>query len=206
MALIISESSERKALPLLPEGTYVGICNMLVDLGLQYNEQYNRSSRKVLIGWELPEETCEIGGETVTRTISQRYTASLNEKSGLRRDLISWRGRDFTADELNAFNLRNILAAPCMLQIIHKEYNGKTYANIAGIMSMPKGMPRPALSAEPTIYDIDEDDPSKVETLPEWIKEVIKASESYQERCKQFLADGLDSDFVPLPSDDDVPF
>ena len=114
MSLTVSESGG-KSFPILPEGSYVAICNMLVDLGQQYNETYKNSSRKVLIGWELPEETIEINGELVPRTISQRYTASLNEKSVLRRDLAAWRGRDFTAAELEEFNLRNIVGVACML-------------------------------------------------------------------------------------------
>lgn len=207
MSLTISESGSKERLPLIPEGTYVGICNMLVDLGLQYSEQYDRSTRKVLVGWELPEELCEIKGETVRRTITQRYTASLNEKSTLRRDLIAWRGRDFTADELSAFNLRSIVSAPCMLQIIHREFNGKTYASIAGIMKLPKGMPRPELIDEAVVYDIDEDELSKADTLPEWIKEIVKGSESYQEKCKQQLTADLGDDFKPYEGcEDDVPF
>ena len=65
------------------------------------------------------EELIEIGGEMVPRTISPRYTASLNVKSVLRRDLSAWRGRDFTQAELEEFNLRNIVGAPCLLQVIH---------------------------------------------------------------------------------------
>ena len=139
MSLTVSENAGRE-IPILPEGSYVAVCNMLVDLGLQYNKTYGNSSRKVLIGWELPEELIEIGGEPVPRTINQRYTASLNEKSVLRRDLAAWRGRDFTPAELSEFNLRNIVGAPCLLQVIHREYNGRKYANMASIMTLPKGM------------------------------------------------------------------
>lgn len=184
MSLTVSESKGRE-FPILEEGSYVAICNMLVDLGLQYNEQYGNSSRKVLIGWELPEELIEINGEKVPRTISQRYTASLNEKSVLRRDLSAWRGRDFTPAELAEFNLRNIVGAPCLLQVIHREYNGKKYANMASIMTLPKGMPKPSLNGEAVVYDIDEDDPAVVNDLPEWIKDIIVKSESYQQRIGQ---------------------
>lgn len=204
MSLTVSESGARE-IPILPEGSYVAVCNMLIDLGLQYNKTYGNSSRKVLIGWELPEELIEIGGEPVPRTINQRYTASLNEKSVLRRDLAAWRGRDFTAAELSEFNLRNIVGAPCLLQVIHREYNGKKYANMASIMTLPKGMGKPKLSAEPVIYDIDEDEPSAVNDLPEWIKSIVIQSESYQEKIKNSEATEA-SVFTESVEDDDLPW
>lgn len=203
MSLTVSESGS-KSFPILPEGSYVAICNMLVDLGLQYNEAYKNSSRKVLIGWELPEELIEINGEAVPRTINQRYTASLNEKSVLRRDLISWRGRDFTPEELEEFNLRNIVGAPCMIQVIHREYNGKKYANLAAIMKLPKGMEKPMLSEKPVIYDIDENDPADVNKLPDWIKETVVKSESYQERLT--AENGAGQGFEEIDNEEGLPF
>lgn len=205
MSLTVSESGGRE-IPILAEGSYVAVCNMLVDLGLQFNERYGNSSRKVLIGWVLPEEMIEIGGEMVPRTISQRYTASLNEKSVLRRDLSAWRGRDFTQAELEEFNLRNIVGAPCLLQVIHREYNGKKYANMASIMTLPKGMAKPSVLDEPVVYDIDEDDPAEVEKLPEWIKDIITKSESYQQRISSDAKPVEESDFDVLDDDGELPF
>lgn len=206
MSLTVSESGA-KEFPILPEGSYAAICNMLIDLGMQYNEAYKNSSRKVLIGWELPEERIEINGESVPRTINQRYTASLNEKSILRRDLAAWRGRDFNAAELEEFNLRNIVGAPCLLQVIHRECNGKKYANVASIMSLPKGMSKPQPFEPPLVYDIDEDDPKMVDDFPAWIKETIKKSESYQARIAPVNTE-VAQGFTELEDDDDetLPF
>lgn len=198
MSLTVSETGSRE-IPILEEGSYVAICNMLVDLGLQFNERYGNSSRKVLIGWVLPEELIEINGEMVPRAISQRYTASLNEKSVLRRDLSAWRGRDFTPGELEEFNLRNIVGAPCLLQVIHREYNGKKYANMASIMTLPKGMAKPSLTDKPIVYDIDEDEPEAVNDLPDWIKEIVTKSESYQQRIN---GTGDDDSFDDAEVDD----
>lgn len=204
MSLTVSESGA-KEFPILPEGSYAAICNMLIDLGMQYNEAYKNSSRKVLIGWELPEERIEINGESVPRTINQRYTASLNEKSILRRDLAAWRGRDFNAAELEEFNLRNIVGAPCLLQVIHREYNGKKYANVASIMSLPKGMAKPQPFEPPLVYDIDEDDPKMVDNFPAWIKETIQKSESYQTRINPTNVEDAQG-FTELDDDGDLPF
>jgi hypothetical protein len=202
MSLTISEKKE-SSVPLLEPGTYPAVCCQLIDLGMQYNENFKTSSRKVLLGWEIIGETVEIGGESQPRTFAKIYTASLNEKASLRKDLNAWRGRPFTEEELAAFDMRSIVGAPCLVTIIHNQApNGNTYANMAGISSLPKGYPRPALSVKPTVYDIDADDPAVVDTLPKWIGEKIRSSSSYQERMTSA------STLHDLPDEDDgeLPF
>lgn len=205
MSLTISEKKEGSSVPMLEPGTYPAVCSMLVDLGLQYNENWKTSARKVAIGWEIIGETVMVGGEEQPRTFSKIYTASLNEKATLRRDLNAWRGRPFTDAELAAFDLKSIVGTPCLLTIIHNTgSNGNTYANLAGIASLPRNFPKPSLSIAPTIYDIDSDDPSVVDTLPKWIAEKIKASSSYQEKLANATATFHD---LPDSADDgELPF
>lgn len=209
MSLKISESGGGSMIPILDEGSYAAVCYMLVDLGLQRNERYGNSSRKVLIGWEIANEFVEVDGEKKPRVFSARYTASLNEKAILRRDLAAWRGREFTEAELSEFNLCNIVGAPCLIQIIHKEgNNGKTYANLASIMKLPKGMQPPVMTLDPVIYDIDESDISEVDKLPEWIATTVKSSESYAEKLASMnKAEDAGQGFKELDdSDSPLPF
>lgn len=189
MSLTVSENGGGSNIPLLAEGSYAAVCYMLVDIGLQKSERYGNSSRKVMIGWEIADEFVEVDGERKPRVFTARYTASLNEKAILRRDLAAWRGKDFTEAELEEFNLRNIVGVPCLIQVIHKEGgNGKTYANLASIMKIPRGMQVPKATLDTVIYDIDENDPADVDKLPEWIANIVKSSESYQQRLQE--ADG----------------
>lgn len=181
MSLTVNGNSASTIAP-IPQGTYLAVCNLLVDLGVQFNEQYKNSSRKVLIGWEIPDETIELDDGPHSRTISKRYTASLNEAASLRQDLAAWRGRDFTPDELAAFDLRNIVGTSCMVNIIHRESNGKTYANISSIMALPKGMPKGKLTENAVIFDLDAASVDDVETLPKWIADIVKRSTTYEEK------------------------
>ena len=179
MSLIINEGSST-SIPLLPEDTYPAVCNMLVDLGEQYSERFDKTSRQILICWEIPSEKLDNGE---SRRLSKTYTASLNSKGNLRRDLIAWRGRDFTVYELKAFDLKNIVGAPCMLQVIHRVgQDGTKRAVIGGIMKLPKGMPLPTLTNGFTIFDLDDPDAeAKMADLPEWIQTRIKDSETWKE-------------------------
>lgn len=184
MSLTVNANPTSSISP-IPEGTYLGVCNMLVDLGVQFNETYKTSSRKVLVGWEIPEETITIDGEQKPRTLSKRYTASLDERATLRQDLAAWRGRDFTQEELAAFDLRNIVGASCLINVIHKESNGKTYANISSIMALPKGMKKGTLAEPAIVFDLDTDDLSAIDNLPNWIGEIVKKSQTYEERMAE---------------------
>ena len=179
MSLIVNEGSSTN-IPLLAEDSYPAVCSMLIDLGEQYSEKFDKTSRKVLITWELPGETLDNGEP---RRLSNTYTASLNSKGNLRKDLIAWRGRDFTVDELKAFDLQNIVGAPCLLQVIHRVgQDGTKRAVIGGIMRLPKGMQVPTLTNGFTIFDLDDPDAEdKIHDLPEWVQTRIMESETWKD-------------------------
>ena len=181
----------------IPEGMYQGVCYMVFDLGTQFNEQFNNKSRKVLVGWEVPDERIEIDGGVKPTVISKRYTLSLNEKAILRKDLESWRSKKFTKEELNGFDISNLIGANCNLQILHNEYNGKTYANIATITPLMKNQTKLDLEGE-TVYFSFEDNTEFPDNTPEWIKTIAMKSDEY----------GYKHETVeePPPYDDDIPF
>jgi hypothetical protein len=193
MSLTVKEAAESSFEP-IPEGTYSAVCHLLVDLGVQHNKAFDNSSRKVMLGWLIPEETyVNKEGFTVPRAMYATYTASIGKKAKLRSLLASWRGRDFTADELEAFNLRNIVGAPCLMNIIHTDgKDGRTYANIAGIMRLPKGMQAAKLSTDPIIFDLDEDPLENLELLPEWIANKVKESETYMDKAAAQIKNEVD--------------
>lgn len=193
------------AVPLLPEDTYLATCYLLADIGTQHSKNKGfKPAHKVIIGWEVADEYVDIGGEQTPRTIYNIYTMSLNEKSKLRKDLIAWRGRDFTPEELKAFDLRNIVGVPCQIQIVHTTQDGETYANIAGLMKLPKFTPCPETQLPQQVYDIDDNPVSDVDRLPKWIAEKVKASEEF--KLRTLPANGEAPTFTELPEDGELPF
>ena len=184
MSLVLTESNGAGFEP-VPPGTYPAVCYMMVGIGEQFSERFQNSSKQLIIGWQIPGETIEIDGEEKPRIVTKQYTASLNTKANLRSDLIAWRGRDFTEEELNGFDIRKIVGAPCMLSVINKtSSNGKVFANVAGVLALPKGMPKPELSSpkDVVIYDLETDPLTGIDKLPEWIQNRIKKSTTYEER------------------------
>jgi hypothetical protein len=68
--------------------------------------------------------------------VGKWYTASIGEKANLRKDLVNWRGREFTDDELKGFDVKKLLGVPCMLSLTP---NDKGKVRVTGIMKLPQG-------------------------------------------------------------------
>ena len=201
----------------LEDGLYTAVSSMLIDLGIQNNERFGKKQRKFIIVWQILGQTIEINGEEKPRVISKEYTLSLNEKSKLRADLQAWRGKAFTPEELNGFDLVNILNKPCQLQIITEEKNNKPYTNIVAIVAMPKGMQ--VDGAEDTVYfnTYEPETFNNFGKIPKWIQDKIRNCENKEESKLDLFIQEYDSkkqnnnttvsqnnaDFIP---NDDLPF
>lgn len=135
-------SMNQKGFLTLEAGSYPARCFAVIDLGLQkssYNGQ-EQEKDQIMLMFEIPDELIEIDEEIMPRRLWLVYTKSIHEKSNLRRDLIAWRGRDFTEEELNDFDIVNLIGAPCMLSISKKERGGNVYNDIESISKLMKGV------------------------------------------------------------------
>jgi hypothetical protein len=129
-----------------PTGAHAAVCCDVRDLGL-VTSTYNgkeKTQQKVLLSWLIN----ELRDDGKHYMVAQRFTASLHEKASLRKFLESWRGRPFTEKELEGFDVETLIGAPCLLNVIHETKGGRTYANIASIMRLPKGMESPKIPAD----------------------------------------------------------
>ena len=211
MSMIASDNGGQ-VIPKLEGGVYTAISSAIIDLGNQTSEKFQKTQRKFMMLWNIVGEVIEVNGETLPRTMSKEYSFSLNEKSTLRKDLQAWRGKTFTEEELQGFNLLNILNKPCQLQVLLEEKNGKQYNNIASIMALPKGSQIEELS---NTYHFDiEDEETYInwERIPNWIQERIKKADNYidstlekhvleyENNVKEVKTDS------ELSADDDLPF
>lgn len=217
MSMIASDNGGQ-VIEKLENGVYTAVSSAIIDLGLQKNEQFKKIQRKFMMIWTIIGEEVEINGEKQPRTISKEYSFSLNEKSTLRKDLQAWRGKPFSEEELQGFNILAVLNKACQLQIILEEKNNKKYNNIAGIMSLPKGSNVPIL--EDTYY-FDMENAETWENyckIPNWIQEKIKKAENlestgferyvkeYDEMLKEQQSKKEENDPEIIAPADDLPF
>src|SRR5688572_6383173 len=115
MPFMVSGSDTKQFTP-APEGTHQAVCVDVIDKGLLPNPfKEGALQKKVDLAWQLS-ETRDDGKRFV---VFKRYTASLNDKATLRHDLEGWRGRPFTAAELEGFDLENVIGKNCLLNVVH---------------------------------------------------------------------------------------
>lgn len=211
MAIILNDSGGGGDFTPVPTGTHFAVCDMVVDLGRQAvkSQLYGDSVKnQVYIRWQIPGERIEWEQDGEKKegpvVIGKTYTASLGEKANLRKDLQSWRGKTFTPDELRGFDVSKLLGVGAMLSVTHTEKNGKTYANVAAISGIPKGMTAPPAEGKPLLYDPDNADTYGM--LPKWLREKI----DHQVTSNGNGANGSHDERNPPPHDtdldDDVPF
>lgn len=168
MAIWASRGSSESFAP-APVGVHQAVCVDVVDLGVlevTWGGQ-TKKQHKVKIVWQI-EELMETGKPFL---VSNRYTLSLHEKSRLRADLQAWRGKPFTEDESQRFDLETLIGVNCLLNVIHKtsEKSGAVFANIAAIMPLKKGMPKIVASNYRRVIDRvpeDEQTPSDAPDEP----------------------------------------
>ena len=205
MALLSKDSGGSGGFEPVPAGSYVARCITVVDLGIQQSNFGPKE--KVWIGFEIPSVRVEWEKDNEKHEgpalIGSSYTNSIHKKSILGQHLVSWRGKEFTQEERDGFDLFTILNAPCMISVTHNTKGDKTYANITAIMRLPKGTS--ASPAETEVLGYSPGDNEKIgnfDKLPEWL----------QTRCKEGHGKAADFPVSDLPPttlddfDDDIPF
>ncbi len=191
----------------VPEGPHPAVCDMFVDLGLQESSGKfgSKVQHKIYLRWQIPSLRLSYEKDGVTidgpMTIGAKYTLSLHEKANLRHILKTWRGRDFTPEELKRFDVTTILGAPCIVSVSHAPKDGGgVYANIDAVMKLMPGMEAPKLEGSPLLYDAD--NLGTFEQLRPWLQEIIKG----QKELEAVGAGNSGGDDWRRDLDDEVPF
>lgn len=197
-----------------PAGTHPARCYQIIDLGTHDKEWQGkrRKSHEIRVSWELPDETADFGkGHLEPFAVHKTYTLSLSEKANLRHDLENWRGKPFTEQELESFDVFAVIGVPCMVTVTHVEKNGNTYANVTAVTALPKALkasfPAPV---NPTVqFALDEHDEAVFRSLPEFLQAIIKESDEWKQNGAQPADDYTDNSDGGLSddaADDDIPF
>lgn len=199
-----------------PPGMHLGRCYRIVDLGTQKSEYMGQVKylHKIMIGWEI--HGTDDSGEPIKMkdgrpfAIFKNYTLSWSEKANLRLDLQSWRGKPFTQEEMRKFDLKNILGAWCMLNVIERTgQNNKTYSNIDNVTPVPpiikqNGLPAPINENE--IFNLQAPDMTVFEKFSDNLKAKIAASPEWEKLKGSSPSVAKAADKIAEDQDDDIPF
>ena len=191
MALMVKET---KSFDPIPADMHHGIAVWLYDVGTHSYDFKGRTitSRKAILSFEIPDLRIEIEHEGKTlnlpRMISKEFTLSLGKKAKLRPLLETWRGRPFTSEELAGFDLQKVLGVNAMLQVIHEEKDGDTYARLNAILPLYKGLP-PKQPENPIRFFTFGESTEIPEGTPEWIVKRLADSEEWAKFGKSLTPD-----------------
>lgn len=214
---INATSTSQTPRELIPAGNYIARCYKMIEIGTVPTEYLGmpKMLHKVRFGWELPLELKVFKEEKGEQplVIEKEYTLSLADKANLRRDLKSWRGKDFTPQEADNFDVTKLLGVACMLNIIHvasKKDPTKFYEAISSISPMPKGIVCPAQINESFIFEFENYSKDKFDSLPQFIREMIVTSNEYKkihgEETKEIPVKGAVDAYNEDKVDDDLVF
>ena len=207
MAINVSTKTETTK-ELIPAGTHVARCYSMIHVGTQEFEWQGevKNNNKIRITFELPNELRTFGEDDRPLVIDKEYNLSLHENSNMRKDLETWRGKAFSHDELQMFDVTKLIGVTCLLSVIHAETKaGKTYAKINAISKMTKGMEVPEQINETFQFNYEDSfDTNWLENeCPSWLSEIIKSRPEYEKRISEL--EGADFD-KNVSATDDMPF
>jgi hypothetical protein len=156
-----------------PAGLHQAVCVDVVDMGIlkvTYGGK-EKEQWKIRLVWQL-DELMKDGRPYLAQ---KRYTNSLHEKATLRKELESWRSRQFTQEELEGFDLEKLIGANAQINIQQVTKNGQTYGNVVSIVPLGRGMQKIEPKAYVRVKDRDaagqvDDEPLTADDIPfAWI-------------------------------------
>ena len=145
MPIIATAGSDSRTFTPAPAGVHQAVCVDVIDKGMiesQFVDERTGAKKvqhKIDIAWQLANERRDDNKRFI---VYKRYTLSLNEKATLRKDRESWRGRAFTRDEERGFDVESVIGVNGLVNVQHNTKGDKTYANVASVMPLMKGMPK----------------------------------------------------------------
>ena len=171
-----------------PSGMHRGALVGLIDLGTHwdsYQGQEERAVRRWLFVFEVEADSPKDGkltrfflGRDFNLSIAAEDGApQIGKKSKLREMLEGWRGKPYTDSEAVFPDPTKILGRACLVNVIHEEAKGKSYARIESIKPPLKGMDPLMPTKALILYDADSEDEApgqKDETgKTEWLPRVF---------------------------------
>lgn len=191
----------------VPTGPQPAILYSLIDLGTQqgtYQGKPANPKRKIAMRFELHGEDTKLD-DGRPMSIGKQFTLSSSAKGSLRPFMEGWRGKSFTDDEFEAFDLQNMLGKAAILTIVE---DGE-YRVINGISRLLAGMKAPEmfnkhvyLSLEPGEFDV-----AVFDGLSDKMKDTIRQSPEYQAlNGKAIDAVMAKPGSGDAPFDDEIPF
>ena len=169
-----------------PVGSHLARCIGLIDIGTQHHPGFQGgspwNSRDVYIAFELCGVQMaglykpELKGKIfrVATTVKQ----SLHPSAKLRKFLVSWRGKDFSNEEIEKFEPKSIVGRGCRLTLVERN----SYVNIDGIAPCGPTEKPPKATYPLIVFSLEKEefDQKVYAQLPESLRNKIAKSPEFK--------------------------
>lgn len=173
----------------LPEpGQYLARCFRIIDEGTHLDVYPNskfpaKPTHRVMFYFEILQD--EEGNDVRMAdgrpfSISKKYTLSLHEKAGLRKDLEIWRGIKFSKEEAESFDITKVLDKFCTIAVTHESSKDgdRTFAVLAAIMKTNKKTE----GVNPiSTFAVNDPDPEMFATFSEFMQKRLNESDEMKD-------------------------
>jgi hypothetical protein len=141
----------------IPTGDVPARCYQVYDLGLQASPDNQTGRREVVVLFEL--DALRRDGKPFT--ISKRFTASMHPKASLRKFIEAWRGRPYLDEEVQRYELEQLVGKYAVLTIALKPTaSNRLWKDIFNIR--PRGETKPFMTRMAPGY------------VPEWVRAALQ--------------------------------
>lgn len=203
MSLKVSTAGNQKDFENAPAGVHPATCIAIIDMGTQQGKYGPKHEVRTM--FEFPFSLMVDGKPHVAL---RNYGLSLNDKADLRRDIEAWRGKPFTKDQAEEFDLVKLLGQHCQINYAPgRDGNGMF---ITGVMPLPKVNGKYAVdmpsepSNTPKFLELSSDrfDAKVFDSLSDKTRQKIADSPEFKKLFPRGLwAKGQDA---PMPQPDNV--
>jgi hypothetical protein len=180
----LTPAKKGKGFDPVPAGNHVARLYEIIHLGTIPTtwQGQEKMTDKIRLTFELCNEKKEFkeGEGEKPFSISREFTYSFGSKGNLRPFIDGLTGTKMFDDEWP--DLEALLGEACLLNVVHTEKDGNTYANIQGASPLPKGMKAPELVNETRTFDINSTPWDVINALPEFILKKMYSSEEFSNR------------------------
>ena len=190
----------------VPTGPQPAILYSLIDLGTQAVNIPGKApsqKRKIAMRFELHGEDTKLD-DGRPMSIGKQFTLTSSQKGNLRPFMEGWRGKSFTDDEFEAFDLQNMLGKAAILTIVE---DGE-YRVINGISRLLAGMKAPEMFNKQIYLSLEpgEFDEAVFDGLSDKMKDIIRQSPEYQALNGKIIDGVVKAASNDAPFDDEIPF
>lgn len=178
MGLRVSDAKSTSDRPQAPEGSHVGICVRIYDMGTQKEEFEGKMklNRKLRLGFELPDERAVFNPDKGEQPFMVDLTLNFSsfERSNFMKTMTGWLGKP----PEQSFDIEELLGRAGMVNVVHKEAKGKVYANVTSITPVPKALLKaiPDPENKPVYWSVENGKDAAYDKLPDFLKKMADAS------------------------------